>query len=284
MLYGASRAASRSPIFVVALVLLFLVSFSLPLIFTFHWRQPFSGSSQSATDADALFPQYTAVQSAGQRIEIAKADGLNPERGRDFIVSGWFKLARPLQVKEKVLLLGRSDSLAEPQGGYIIGLSRDSDTVRPIVYWGDEQKGKWYSFSDISIAAQSWFMLVLSFQEDKFLGLHIAIPSGDSRAELKLLGGYEIEDGVIPAARGPFVLGAWGDGKFKGRIGPFGVFSKAQTAESLKNILKSLAREPEEIPADFSSDEVLLWAPRGLGDESPAKREIQLLATPRKHA
>lgn len=282
MLYGASRAASRSPLFVATLVILFLISFSLPLIFTFRWRQPFATSAQSATDADSLFPNYIAVQSVGQRIEVAHANELNPVHGKDFIVSGWFKLARPLQIKEKVLLLGKDDSLAEPQSGYMIGLSRDTDTVRPIVYWGDARKGKWYSFADTSIAAQSWFMLALSFQDGKFLGLHIAIPSTEGKTELKLLGGYEVEDGVLPSSLGPFVLGAWGDGKFKGRIGPFGVFSKSAIGDDLKNILKSLARTPEELPAAFSSEDVMLWAPRGLQDQSSAKRVLQLLATPRK--
>lgn len=284
MLYGASRVASRSSLFVATLIILFIISFSLPLIVTLRWRQPFTTSSQSAADADSLFPHYTAVQSGGQRIEITDSTGLDPAAGRDFIVSGWFKLARPLQAKEKVLFIGKADSLSEPQAGYIVGLSRDSDTIRPIVYWGDAHKSKWYSFSDISIAAQSWFMLVLSFQEGKYLGMHIAIPGADRKTDLKLLGGYEVEDGVTPASSGPFVAGTWGDGKFKGRIGPFGIFSAAELGDNLKNILKSLARNPEELPAAFSSKEVMLWVPRGLQDESPAKRNLQALATTRKRS
>ena len=281
MLYGASRVASRGPVFVGALVILFLVSFSLPLIFTFRLSD-ITTSSQSAADADSLFPNYTAIQSAGQRIEVEHASELNPVAGKDFIVSGWFKLSRLLQSREKILLLGKNDANSEPQSGYIIGLSRDADTIRPIVYWGNDNKGKWYSFSDISIAAQSWFMLVLSFQEGKYLGLHIATPSATGKTELKLLGGYEVEDAVTPTSSGPFIVGALGDGKFKGRIGPVGVFSSANIGDDLKNVLKELARSPDELPAAFGSEDVVLWAPQGLHDESPAKRSLQLLASPRK--
>ncbi|MBN8548901.1 MAG: hypothetical protein J0M12_06270 [Deltaproteobacteria bacterium] len=282
MLYGTSRVASRTPFYIVGLAFLFVISFSLPLLFTFKFGGTLTTSSQSAADADAIFPEYTAVQSSGQRIEIEHAAALNPQPGEDFILSGWFKFARPLQPKEKVLLIGKNDALAEPQSGYIIGLARDTDTVRPIVYWGDEKKGKWYSFADIAIAPQSWVMLALSFQDGKYLGMHAATIGADGKAELKLLGGYEVEDGVHPSSSGPLLLGAWGEGKFKGRVGPFGLFSKSGIGDDLKNVLKSLSRSPQEIPSSLSQDEVMLWAPRGLKDESAAQRNVQLLATPRK--
>jgi hypothetical protein len=278
MLYGASRAVTRGPVFVALLVVVFLLSFSLPLFFTFTFRGAFGSAATAGPDADSLFPEYAPIQSAAQRIEVAHAPELNPTADKDFIISGWFKLARVLQSKEKVLLLAKDEGAAETQSGYIVGLSRDADTIRPIVYWGAQGKGKWYSFSDISLAAQSWFMLGLSFQEGKYLGLHIAFPTPDGKADVKLLGGYEIEAPSIPDSEGSLVVGAWGDGKFRLRVGPFGVFSRADIGDDLKSVFKSLARYPFDVPNNFSRSDVVLWAPHELKDEGPTQREIKFVS------
>lgn len=275
MLYGASRVASRSPLFLATLVALFFISFSLPLVLTFKFGGSF-GSSTAPGDSDTFFPGYTAIQVPGQHLEVSHSDDLNPMRGSDFIVSAWFKLSRLPQVKEKILLLGKNDANDDPHAGFVLGLSRDSDTIRPIVYWGDSTHRKWYSFSDISIAAQSWFMLALSFQDDKYLGLHIAMP-GESKTEVKLLGGYEVEDGVVPDSPGAFMIGSWGEGRFRGRIGPFGIFSKPGIGEGLKDVLKSLARRPLEVPDTLSAKHVKLWVPDGLEDRSGLKRSLQMI-------
>ncbi len=281
MLYGASRVGTRSPWFLCSLVLLFAVSFSLPLFFTFKARDVFVGSSPTP-EGDSFFPAYVGINTPGQHLEVQAEDALSPRSGRDLLISGWFKLSRTPQVLDKILLFSKVDGQADSAAGYIVGLSRDSDTIRPIVYWGDGTNGKWYSFSDIGAAVQGWFMLALSFQEGKYLGLHLGLPVPGQRPEIRLLGGYEVEGRVLAASRAPLRIGAWNEGLFRGRIGPFGVFSPSSMADSLKDVLKSLARDPLSAPPMFATKEVELWVPEAGKDISSYKRTVQFVRADQK--
>lgn len=282
MLYGASRVASRNSVFLASLVLLFVISFSVPLIFTFKISGIYSPGS-SSQDADAVFPGYTAISALGEHLEIEGGTDLNPQPGNDYIVSGWFRLSRMPQLKEKVLLLSKVDGQAENSAGFVLGLARDTDTIRPIVYWGDGDVGRWYSFSDIGLASQSWFMLALSFQEGKFLGLHLGVPVPNRDTEVRLLGGYEVENGVVPDPVSPLRVGAWNEGRFRGRLGPFGVLSPSSIGDELKDLVKELARNPLTPPPSIAAKDVKIWVAERGKDISGYKRPVQLVrGSPRR--
>lgn len=276
MLYGASRVASRGSLFVASLVLLFLVSFSLPLLFTFKFGGFFATPS-TASDVDALFPESHPISGAGHFLRIAPAPDLNPQPGSDFILSAWFKLNRPPQVREKIVLLERMDADPAKPNGYILGVARESESLRPFVFWGDGEKGKWYSFADVPVLVQTWFMFALSFQEDKFLGLHMATVGANGKVEVQLLGGYAVEEPTLPSSTRPLLLGAWDEGRFRGRIGPFGIVSKPELGEDLKPVLKQIAREPLEFPADLSRRDLKLFVPRGLEDKAMTPHEVRYI-------
>ena len=282
MLYGASRVGARNSWFLLSLVALFAISFSLPLFFTFKARDVFSGGAASSADGDPFFPAFVGINAPGQHLEVAPTGDLNPVADRDFLVSAWFKLSRTPQVMDKVLLLSKVDGPSDSAAGFVLGLARDSDTIRPIVFWGNGALGKWYSFSDIGTAVQGWFMLALSLQEGKFLGLHLGIPVPGQKTEVRLLGGYEIEDRIMAASDAPLRLGAWGEGLFRGRIGPFGVFAPAPVGDELKQVLKALARDPLSPPPMFATKEVKLWSAEDGKDSSIFKRTVQLVRVGQK--
>jgi len=261
-----------------ALMLLVGVTFVLSFILIFSVTLRLGGYLLTSTtplepDQEAIFPESFIVQGPSSSYRVANAVDLDPSRDNDFLFVIWFKLRHVLSEDERVTFVAKYDPNSKLRAGYSIALQKDTDGVRPLVYWQDESgQGHWYTFATMSVPAQSWVMLGLSFRSNQYLGLHGAV-MGDTQG-VKLLGGYDLEKPMIPTSESDLVIGAFGGSKFRGRIGPVGIAKPIKLGERLIPILNEVISRPLEIPATLSTEEVTFWT-NGKADVTEHQHPIE---------
>lgn len=279
---GSANGTSVSrPLFALFLSGLFLVSFLAPIYFAMRlgnylWRE--DGVESASKD---LFPQAIAIQHQGTFLKVSHSSHLNPTQGEDFLLSAWFKLSRPLQDGERMVLVSKYDMETPTRAGYSLGLSRIGEDIRPIVYWRDaEGRGGWYTFAEMKLTQRNWFMLALSFRKNSLLGVHGA-PAGEP---LQLLGGYDMGEPTVPDSNSDLVLGAMNYSKFKGQLGPISIVSRANLSKGLEESLQSLLDSPQAIPEQLRPDGLKFWSLDGRNDAGPYSHTIELVQKARQHS
>ncbi|MBX7144751.1 MAG: hypothetical protein K1X79_09900 [Oligoflexia bacterium] len=279
---GATRVISRNSLFAAILVGLYVLSFSLPFVLTFRVSDLFSSRPTPRFDEEALFPEATPISSQGMFLEAQALEAANPATGKDFVFFFWARLSRLPRNSEKLLLAAKSQLFADKQDGYVIGLSRDGDLLRPIVYWGNEQAGRWYQFAPIDIYQGQWVLLALTFASaDGVLGLHAVDYDPRGAVQVHVLGGYEVESHQVASSSASLKMGAWGANRFRGKFGPFGVFSGDDVLEDFKAGLKEYARHPYELLSQYKKN-ARLWAPTSRNDLGPTQAKLELVSPSRR--
>jgi hypothetical protein len=153
-----------------------------------------------------------------------------------------------------------------------VALVGGPDGVRPQVYWQDQDgKGKWLTFAATQMAPKEWYLLALSFRDSRYLGLHIR--PLDQAGKVEVLGGYDLDGYTVPAPKADLLVGAFGGSKFRGRVGPIGVFRGKEMFSDVPKVLKTIAANPLQVPHQFDPEEVVLWASPKV-DNGPKKLPI----------
>jgi hypothetical protein len=268
----SSDRAERSPYFI---ALIFAISFLVPIVFFGSARGWFSSQSGEVLDEYTPFPEAVSLRGSGSYIRIKHREDLLPVAERDLLILGWFKLPDPPSIGDRNILLLKYDSGSKTRSGYGLALSRVGESVRPEVYWrGPEGKGGWYAFPDMPFIPSTWFALILSFREGKYLGLHTTNLLGDENPEIRLLGGYDVTDVGIPANQDDLIFGAPEHSSYRGQLGPLGLFSLSNLSPKFKEILKDAVRRPLDVPGGISPEHILLWMPQPFIDLSSRSHEI----------
>lgn len=255
-------------------LLVFSISFTIPFYATVKVGESVFGISEYEIDSEKedLFPYSFVVNSAGTTYRVRNAPGLEPVAGKDFLMISWIKLRKPLEVGDRAIFVGKYDPKTKTRPGYSIGLTRDADGTRPIVYWQDESGiGRWYTFSSVDITPRSWMMLALSFRKGRYLGVHAA--ENGTLQKVQLLGGYELDGELNPTNDADLIIGSFGDSKFRGRIGPVGTVILKSLPSDLAGFVGELAKRPREIPSSVSLDDIGLWT-NGSADLSKNQHTI----------
>ena len=210
------------------------------------------------SEKEDLFPYSFVVNNSGTTYRVRNAKGLEPVAGQDFLLVSWIKLRKPLDIGDRAIFIGKYDPKTKVRPGYSVGLTKDADGTRPIVYWQDETgNGRWYTFSSVDITPRSWMMLAVSFRKGKYLGVHAA--ENGTLQKVHLLGGYELDSEIIPSSEADLVIGSFGDSKFRGRIGPIGTLMLPSLPSDLAGFVGELAKRPREVPRNVSMDEIGVW-------------------------
>lgn len=252
------RERCRGSFLVILLALLFIASFALPLAFAL--RVGGIGSESVAPKLDNVVANGVSVYGKNTYIEVAHSDHLNPQTGRDFLLVSWVRFRKLPQTGERVLFLGKFSPDTQVKPGYALGFARDQEELRPVVYWQDQGgQGGWFTFAELDVLPQSWIMLVLSFFDGQYLGLHAVTRSDDGSTELFLLGGYEVESELLPNSAQNLLVGSFRGGSFRGRLGPIGIFSGDELSETLTEIVEQMGSDASRVPAALDSAETLLW-------------------------
>jgi hypothetical protein len=275
VLRGLSR---KNGWYLLWLAFAFVSAFALPVVFAFSFNGLWSTARKSEGKEGALFAGAFAVRAAGKHLRVPASPDLDPGEGVDFLLTGWFQLAALPEEGQRIVLLQKYDRASAGKEGYALALKKQAYQVIPEVYWKDSgDTGRWFSFSEIKIAPMDWFMLALSFDGERVLGLHGAVATGVKHPRAQVLGGYNLEPPVMPKSEADMVVGAAGPGKFRGWVGPFGVFAKKKLSRHLDEVYQSLLERPLAPPPYFSGKETLLWCSDGKKDQSEFGRAIALV-------
>ena len=268
----------KKGLFILLLTGLFAASFMLPVLFLlFEDKLGVWSDGQLQGDGQALFSNPFRVKGPGVFFRVRDHQGLDPLSGRDFLLLGWFNLKRLPQPGKRIVLLSKYEDHSLTPKGYALGLLRDADACRPVVYWNDRGgKGGWYVFSQMDILPRTWFMLALSFRRDRYLGLHSALYLDDAESpRIQLLGGYDLESAVIPESNAQLVMGSFRTSSLRGMIGTIGIFESENLSEDLDSILFSAAANPGEIPDTFDEQQVKFWSVDGVHDLSSFAHRVE---------
>ncbi|MCO6430010.1 MAG: hypothetical protein J5J00_04055 [Deltaproteobacteria bacterium] len=261
----------RKPVFYLCLGALFTLSFALPMVFALkmgglmYAAQHYDGEDPETT----LFPDATKIGGNNHYLSIPDSELLDPAEGKDFLLVLWVRLRKLPSEGERMLLLSKFDGESKSRRGYALALSREGEIIRPEVYWRDKKgDGTWFTFSDLPLSTKTWTMFAITFRQKRYLGLHSASIVQHIKPSLKLLGGYEIDRGVVPSSDSPLQIGAFNRGKFRGHVGVVGVLNKPDLSRDLEEILKNLTAVPTVWPPQFDESEVALWTVDGKSDKS----------------
>lgn len=273
--------SGRNSFFVIALSLLFAVSFALPLIFAIKVGSLLY-SDRESTDEHSRGSNFLSrsplVSQPNSFLKINASRSLLPQEGKDFIFLLWVRPKKLPAPGERVVIMSKVDNESASRSGYALALQRETTGVKPFFYWRDRKgDGTWLSFSEIELVPRAWLMLALSFREARYLGMHGAVVVEQLKPELKLLGGYELEKRIFPSSESNLLVGSHGNGIFRGEIGPIGIFSADSFTDRLESLFNSALVKPEEVPADLSSEEVMLWTIDGKNDSSNIGNTVEFI-------
>ena len=102
-------SSKRNIPFLISLVALFVASFAVPVLLGIKAKGFFSFSHTPAIVGDSLFPRAIGIRGAGSYIKIPSTDNLNPQVGKDFLVSIWLKPRSIPEPKERQIFLLKYD-------------------------------------------------------------------------------------------------------------------------------------------------------------------------------
>jgi len=258
---------------ILSLALIFICIVFVPLYFLIrklsHTDTEFKGN---ATESKRIIVPATRD---GRYIEIGHSPQLNPQSGKDFLFMFWVKLKDFPQEGDRLILASKYSGSPPNVIGYAVGLRRDENVLRPIVFWGPERGvGRWYDFPEITIIPEAWNMFALSFHKNKFLGLQRTQEISGLASEPQVLGGYELQQGVGDFSEAPLLLGASPNRAFKGFIGPLSIVSKRNLNENYKELLTHFTKKPLEPQSIVNDKHVRLFVLSDLIDYSPYHQKV----------
>lgn len=263
----------------------FLAAFVIPVIIgaaSFRLLYQESSDAYSRDELDVLFSSAPSIAGKGSYLKIKNSGVLNPQAGEDFLLVAWFKLIRALPLEERQLLLAKFESATPARSGYALALTSDkSGSVRPEVYWRDSAgRGRWYAFEELSALPAGWFMLALSFRDGRSLGLHVWPVERNGKPKVKILGGHQFDQEVLPRNDEDLLIGAFQSGELRGKVGPIGIFAMRNLSEHMEASLKEFTESPLDIPPDLSGKPTRLWCIDGAQDLSDFAHAVESVGLP----
>jgi len=258
------------------LAILFLASFLIPVFLTLNFSQVARDAAHDNNeDRDGLFPSAFQVTWPGDFIRVKSSEYLLPSIGEDFIFFVWVKFKKVPEEAERIVFAVKFNPDEISQQGFTLGIARDGDAIFPRVGWRDQEgAGDAYRFSKMLFVPRRWILLALSFVEDRYLAVHAFVKSSTGDSKLHLLGGYELDPAVLPLSKQDLILGALNNGRFRGKIGPFGIISGEGYSADLETILRELSSSPLKVPELVKEEDVRLWCTDGKKDLSSYKHPV----------
>lgn len=256
---AVTKSTGTRPIYLVgAFVAAFAVSWLAVVAVFFSFKSGQPTSMVAGPTSDRAFADAVAITRPGTVLTVAHHALLNPTDS-DFMLFVWFKLKAGLDLQERSAFLGKFDQKAVNPEGYSLALVGGADGVRPHVYWQNSAgSGRWFAFASTAIEPGKWYVMGVTFRAQRYLGVHIA-PYGPE-ANPEVLGGYDLDGAIIPASSANLSVGQFKKSKFKGHVGPFGVFRGIDISKDAPRILKRIARNPSFDGEPVEESQIALWA------------------------
>lgn len=254
-----NKASGPRPIYLVgAFFAAFGVSWLAVVAIFFSFKSSNSDPTSVPPTTDAVFADAVAITRSGTVLTVGHHPLLNPTES-DFMLFVWFKLKSDLDLKERSAFLGKYDPREANPQGYALALVGGADGVRPHVYWQNSAGGgRWFAFASTNVKPGTWYVMGVTFRAQRYLGVHIAPYGPDANPEV--LGGYDLDGAIIPASSANLSIGQFKRSKFKGHVGPFGVFRDIDISKDSSRILKRIARNPSFDEEPVEESKIALWA------------------------
>jgi hypothetical protein len=220
-------------------------------------------------------PDAITVNQSGVVVHVPHVDAINPDANVDWLLLNWIKLKKGILPDERVVLSAKYDPSSKVRPGFSVALRGGIDGVRPMVYWQNEEgDGRWFTFSPIQLQSREWYLLGVSFRRGT-LGMHVV--SSASPKSILPLGGYDVGEGVLPINSSELIVGSFANGRFRGKLGPFGIVKGEKLTKILPELLKQAARNPGTIPDPQENGQVVFWTD-GTKDYGPSHVEVRTVS------
>jgi len=254
-----NKSTAPRPIYLVgAFIAAFAVSWLAVVAVFFSFKSAQAPAATGVATTDGAFADAVAITRSGTVLTVSHHPQLNPADS-DFMLFVWFKLKSALDLKERSAFLGKYDAHEANPEGYALALVGGADGVRPHVYWQNRAgNGRWFAFASTKIEPGTWYVMGVTFRAQRYLGVHIA-PYGPE-ASPEVLGGYDLDGVIVPASTANLSIGQFKKSKFRGHVGPFGVFRDIDISKEAPRILKRIARDPSFDGEPVEESKIALWA------------------------
>jgi hypothetical protein len=264
MEHDIPAALNRSPWYPLVLAAIFIACFSLSVFLGVRFGMRFvdsSGASSSDVETE-LVPKIADIDADQNYVHIRNSENLIPQTGRDFLLTVWVKFKKLPAPGQRVVFLGKTDWDDPRHSGFSMSLTREANVFRPAVYWQPPTGGNVGTlvFSELRVVPQRWILFALSVKDNRFLGLHTAMLLDGSAADVRLAGGFDVQNAAPPEGKTDLLVGALGSSPFRGEIGPIGVFEPKEIRGEVKRLLKDLVKNPAIPPEDIDQGDIRLWA------------------------
>lgn len=212
-------------------------------------------SSESFNSVEKLF----VVSTAGSYRKVVAGERLNPIPGQDYALFIWLRLRRIPAPGEVFSVVSKFDPHVAYKPGYAISLEGAPDGVRPRVYVSAASGGgRWYSFAAHPMSRRNWYLLTMALSEDTYVSTYMAQQGTDQPPAF--LGAYKMRLASLPFSASDLTVGALGQSRFRGHIGPFGVLSGEGLQRDLMGYLGKMQGNPAIQPRQLPRGAVLMWA------------------------
>lgn len=181
------------------------------------------------------------VRPIAQNQKVTIPVRFNVSENKDFYLAIWVRHNKGLRDP----IMSKVDFEVKGRPGIMLRFVRDGEDTRPQIYWRNQNRGGWYTFSPIEHITNKWILFLISFRENNLLGLHVAYEREGKTAELVSLGGYKVE--IFPLSESLVSVGKVFNPGFRGEIGPVSIFQGGSKRSF--DVLKALVEFPGEIPS-----------------------------------
>jgi hypothetical protein len=242
-------------------IIAFVFGILVPVILFYGYKYFNTEQLEEQAKSDKIFPSSLNVRSVYDNFSIKSDPLLLPSGDKDFMIALWYRLLKQPAIGEKSFLIQKYEKNSKKHEGYAVALQRDSEGIRPLVYWMDtEGHGRWHYFEAIDYNSKEWQVLVISFIKGKLLGAH-SLTLYPNSENIKLLGGYSFNQDTYALSSSDLILGGVKQGSLpRVKIGAFATIHKVNLAESLEDYLKKIAvlRPVKDTIKELAVDQVFI--------------------------
>ncbi len=237
------------------LLALFAVSFAAPILLVYFIGPT---KTEKKKSLEELFEHVYTVKRNDAHLRVANDPTINPNPSEDFLAFCWVKFSYAPKERGRVTLFSKIEEGTSSKG-FAFGISRDERSFRPVALWTDGMHSKkWMYFSEFPLIPHQWVLIALSVQEGQLVGFYSGTYS-DGKASASLLGGYDLETQIDASSNSPLKVGYSKSVPFRGQLGPFGILRGKGIAPMAKEIVKSIALNPNRIPRSIEPTWLSLW-------------------------
>lgn len=257
-----------------------MIAFALPLggLYYFLSNGKPEGERRVAINATQPLTNYN-ITKEGQHLAVHDDGAISPNLDSDFMFWMWLRLRRLPLKNERVYLASKYNANQGFESGFALALERVSNGLRPLVYWrGPSGSGGWYRFAEVELLPDNWYLIAFSWHSDGLLSIHMVpqLPTSQAVQAVQLLGSHAISWKQVVNSDRPLLLGAIGNGNFRGALGPVGALRVSSLRKVLVKTLQEMAENPTDLPSILQGSEILFWSPDLRTDLGPLKHKIKV--------